>query len=109
MDYDKGSVTAFDQNWSKRKETTYTHWTRGNPKNQIQLAFRNHWITFNELLDGRVGNKKCLEIGCGRGSLSAYFADENWDCTLLDISSIVIEQAKIAFNNAKLKANFFSS
>ena len=42
MDYDKGSVKEFDQNWSKRKETAYSHWTRGNPENQIQLAFRNH-------------------------------------------------------------------
>lgn len=106
MDYDKGSVKEFDQNWLKRKETAYSHWTRGKPENQIQLAFRNHWITFNELLDGRVGDKKCLEIGCGRGSLSAYFADDGWDCTLLDISSTVIDQAKVAFDAAELKANF---
>ena len=100
MDYDKGSVKEFDQNWLKRKETAYSHWTRGKPENQIQLAFRNHWITFNELLDGKVGDKKCLEIGCGRGSLSAYFADDGWDCTLLDISSTVIDQAKAAFESA---------
>ena len=66
-----GSVEAFDQNWENRSETVYSHWTRETPKNQIQLAFRQHWLTFNEIIGGRVGTKKCLEVGCGRGSLSA--------------------------------------
>tara|TARA_R100001143_G_scaffold63552_2_gene71826 strand:- start:5432 stop:6277 length:846 start_codon:yes stop_codon:yes gene_type:complete len=102
----KGDGAAFDKNWKDRPETSYLHWTRGEPENQIQLAFRQHWLTFNELLANQVGEKRCLEVGCGRGSLSAYFADDGWNCTLLDISETAIKRAKQAFEKADLKANF---
>lgn len=102
----KGDVDAFDANWRDRPETAYLHWTRGEPKNQVQLAFRRHWLTFNQLLAGEKGSSKCLEVGCGRGSLSAYFADDGWDCTLLDLSSSAIERAQEAFSKAKLSASF---
>ena len=102
-----GSVEAFDQNWENRSETVYSHWTRENPRNQIQLAFRQHWHTFNEILGGRFGSKKCLEVGCGRGTLSAYFSDAGWDCSLLDISETAISAAKKMFNNNDLSANYF--
>lgn len=102
-----GSVEAFDQNWGNRRETIYSHWTRGTPKNQIQLAFRQHWLTFNELMGARVGEKKCLEVGCGRGSLSAYYSDDGWDCSLLDISETAIDAATKMFESNKLSASFF--
>jgi len=102
----KGDVAAFDANWRDRPETEYLHWTKGEPTNQIQLAFRRHWITFNSLLAGREGKRRCLEVGCGRGSLSAYFADAGWDCTLLDLSPYAIERARKAFLEAKLAACF---
>lgn len=102
----KGDSAAFDANWASRKETQYLHWTRGEPENQIQLAFRRHWITFNRLLDGDAGSKRCLEVGCGRGSLSAYFADAGWDCTLLDLSENAIRRAEEAFLKEDLKAKF---
>lgn len=102
----KGDGSAFDENWRTRPETSYLHWTKGDPVNQIQLAFRRHWITFNQLLEGKTGNKRCLEVGCGRGSLSAYFADNGWDCTLLDLSEAAIQQAQSAFKSADLAASF---
>lgn len=102
-----GSVEAFDQNWENRSETVYSHWTREMPKNQIQLAFRQHWLTFNEIIGDRAGKKKCLEVGCGRGTLSAYFADAGWDCSLLDISETAITAAKKMFDTNGLEAQFF--
>ena len=102
----KGDGAAFDANWRNRSEADYLHWTRSEPVNQIQLAFRRHWITFNQLLGGRVGGRRCLEVGCGRGSLSAYFADAGWDCTLLDLSAAAIERAQNAFDAAELTAHF---
>ena len=101
-----GDVQAFDENWRKRPETQYIHWTRGEPENQIQLAFRRHWLTFQRLIGERCGARRCLEVGCGRGSLSAYFADNQWECTLLDLSSAAIEQAKEAFHDNGLHAKF---
>jgi ubiquinone/menaquinone biosynthesis C-methylase UbiE len=102
----KGDVEAFEANWKNRIETSYIHWTRGQPINQIQLAFRRHWLTFQRLLDGREGNRRCLEVGCGRGSLSAYFANAGWDCTLLDLSPSAIECAQKAFDKEGLFAKF---
>ena len=38
-----------------------------------------------------------LEVGCGRGSLSSYFSDHGWTCTLLDTSQSVLEIARSIF------------
>lgn len=92
----KGSVTEFDRNWKDRKETHYNHWTRGMPANQIQLAFRSHWVLFREL----IGDRKvetALEVGAGRGSLSSYFADAGMKCTLLDTSQTILDIAREIF------------
>lgn len=101
----QGSVTAFDQNWKERKETKYNHWVRGTPKNQIQLAFRNHWLLFNEILQGRP-RQSVLEVGGGRGSLSSYFADNGYDCTLLDTSEAILEVARDIFEANGHKAKY---
>jgi len=104
-----GDTKAFDSNWQIRHESLYTHWTKGNIKNQIQLAFRNHWLLFTELIKKEKkynGGKRVLEIGCGRGSLSCYFSDANYDCTLVDLSENVIDIAKNIFDKNNLNANF---
>jgi len=104
-----GDTASFDANWKSRAESLYTHWTRGEVINQIQLAFRNHWLLFSELMkaaDNYNGGKKVLEIGCGRGSLSCYFSDAGYDCTLVDISENVIEVARKIFEVNDLNATF---
>ena len=99
---------SFEKSWQTRSEAFYTHWTRSEPENQIQLAFRNHWSLFHELMgDPRFnGGKRSLEVGCGRGSLSCYFADAGFDCTLLDLSAPVIDIARNIFSQNGLSANF---
>ncbi len=101
---------SFSQNWQTRKETLYTHWTREEPANQIQLAFRNHWLLFQELMNENPlfnKGKRVLEVGCGRGSLSCYFSDNNYQCSLVDLSENVIEVAKNIFSENKLTAELF--
>jgi ubiquinone/menaquinone biosynthesis C-methylase UbiE len=104
----KGEGKIFDRNWIKRDESYYTHWTRGDVRNQIQLAFRSHYTLFRELMRNKNFNngKKVLEVGCGRGSISCYFADSGYKCTLLDISPKAIEVAKEIYKRNKLKAEF---
>lgn len=102
----QGDQEAFDQNWISRSESQYIHWTRGEPQNQIQLAFRNHWILFNEIIGERFEGGRVLEVGCGRGTMSAYFADNGFKCTLLDSSEKIIRNAKEIFNKNGLKAQF---
>jgi len=102
-----GSKNEFDKNWKNRKETTYGHWTKGLPKNQVQLAFRSHWEVFKELIGPLAQTKgAALEVGCGRGSLSSYFSDDGWDVTLLDYSDSVLETAKSIFEINGHKASF---
>ncbi len=102
-----GKADEFDLIWKQRKEALYNHWARGRPKNQIQLAFRKHWEVFNELLGDSMSNKgKSLEVGCGRGSMSSYFAENGWDVTLLDSSRSVLETAKMIYANNGHKAAF---
>jgi len=101
-----GDGDRFHKNWTSQQEAGYLHWTRGEPKNQIQFAFRHHWDTFQPFLK-KLQGRRCLEAGCGRGSMSAYFADAGWDCTLLDISPKAIELARNAFTQNKLVANFY--
>lgn len=103
-----GTNEEWNKNWQSREEAFYTHWTKKEPENQIQLAFRNHWKLFNTFMDSPLynGGKRVLEVGCGRGSLSSYFSEAGFDCTLLDLSPDVIEIAKKIFAQNNLPANF---
>lgn len=100
-----GSVEAFDSSWRERSESLYNHWTAGPVRNQIQLAFRSHWEVFSELIGNRQPGK-VLEVGCGRGSLSSYFADNGWEATLLDSSNEAIETARKIFPKNGHSARF---
>lgn len=101
---EQGSVAEFKANW-ERPEAEYCHFTRGEPKNQIQFAFRQNWLEFARIMeplkpwDGR----KALEVGAGRGTMSMYFADAGFDCTLLDACEKPLEQAKLQFERHGLK------
>jgi SAM-dependent methyltransferase len=97
--------TSFDRSWGTRKESHYNHWTRGAPKNQIQLAFRRHWLTFQSYLQGLPGNE-VLEVGCGRGTISSYFAEAGYTVTLLDSSPAVIEIARSIYDRNGHAAQF---
>lgn len=101
-------MNGFDENWKKREESLYNHWTAFEPQNQIQFAFRQHWEVFQMLLKEKSFNKgmRTLEVGCGRGSLSAYFSNAGYDCTLLDLSPKAIEIAESIFKQNQLKAQF---
>ena len=60
---------------------------------------------FEELMEG-CDYKTCLEVGSGRGSISSYFADNGFNCTLLDTSESVLKTAKEIFERNGHDANF---
>lgn len=102
-----GSSHEFDLNWRIRQEAHYNHWTPGKPNNQVQLAFRSHWEVFRELIGPLAQRRgKSLEVGCGRGSLSSYFAADGWDVTLLDCSQSVVDTARKVFAKNGHNAEF---
>lgn len=99
----QGSVKEFNRCWNN-PEREYNHWTRGEPVNQIQLAFRQHWLYFKKFLLPEY--ETCLEVGCGRGAISSYFADAGYKCTLLDTNRDVLKTARRIFEENGHRANF---
>ena len=91
----------FKQSWKVRQEARYNHWTLDRPVNQIQLAFRNHWQVFKGLIGNL--NGRCLEVGCGRGSISSYFADNGFECHLFDYGFDILTIGKEIFKRNQHK------
>jgi 2-polyprenyl-3-methyl-5-hydroxy-6-metoxy-1,4-benzoquinol methylase len=106
-DYRAGSAVEFDRNWKARSETLYNHWSASAPRNQIQLAFANHFEVFSNYLrqDDAVPGR-CLEVGAGRGSISSFFAEAGYTCTLLDASATVLQAAEKIFARNGHRASF---
>ena len=102
---EKGSIEAFRFNWSQRQESNRYHFKRGAPENQIQFAFQNHWRVFRKLL-GESRSGRALEVGCGRGSMSAFFADAGFEVHLLDISEEVLKIARANFAMDGLQGHY---
>jgi len=107
--FKKGSQKSFDLSWKTRKEAQYIHWSKNESKNQIQLAFKSHFNYFSEIhggFDEYLFQPKFLEVGCGRGSLGAYYSQTGWSCDLVDTSEKAINVAKKIFKKNELKAEF---
>ena len=102
-----GDVVGFARSWVRRKETLNNYFTRGVPANQIQLAYRQHWSFINKVI-GIPPRGTSLEVGCGRGSISSYFAEAGYRVTLLDSSPAVIDAARGIFkaNRHAQRADF---
>jgi 2-polyprenyl-3-methyl-5-hydroxy-6-metoxy-1,4-benzoquinol methylase len=100
-----GSAGAFDQNWKSLKEGERYYFRSGTPRNQIEFAFQNHWRVFRGIL-GEVSSGRVLEVGCGRGSISAFFADAGFDTHLLDTSEKALQIARLNFELDRLKGDY---
>jgi ubiquinone/menaquinone biosynthesis C-methylase UbiE len=95
------AAEQFNNIWKQRGESLYNHWTPNAPTNQIQLAFRNHWDVFKEIIGDTQGI--CLEVGCGRGSISSYFAENGYKCHLFDYSLEILLIGKEIFKKNRHK------
>ena len=97
-----GSVRAFRASWLQLDPRERYHYAPGEPANQIQFAFQNHWRVFRRIL-GDVGDGRALEVGCGRGSMAAFFAAAGLEMHLLDISVEALDIARWNFARDKLE------
>jgi SAM-dependent methyltransferase len=100
----RGAVEAFRSNWKQREESRRYHFKRGEPENQIQFAFQSHWRVFRNVLGG-IRSGRALEVGCGRGSMGAFFADAGFETHLLDTSDVVLKTAEVNFTGDGLRAH----
>lgn len=103
----QGSVAEFAANW-QRPEAQYCHFTRDEPVNQIQFAFRQNWLEFARIMEPMKpwAGLKSLEVGAGRGTMSMYFADAGFDCTLLDSCGDVLKYGRANFHSYEMAARF---
>jgi len=81
----RSTMDTFDQNWRRLGEDARFHYAPGRPATQVQFAFQNHFRVFSRLAPLRPGGR-VLEVGCGRGSMGAYFAAKGQEVHLLDFS-----------------------
>lgn len=101
----RDAVKAFDENWRRLEEDNRYYFKRGTPGNQIEFAFQNHWRVFRNVL-GKVLSGRVLEVGCGRGSISAFFADAGFETHLLDSSEKALRIARLNFGVDHLKGEY---
>jgi len=107
MEKYNGSKEYFDINWKERVEKKHNYFTKDIPLTQMQLAFSNHYTLFEKLFfKGSRG--RSLEVGCGRGNLSLYFAHNGWQTSLLDQSESAISVAKDNFASLGFEGEFFT-
>lgn len=93
--HEAGSVEAFRASWSSLPASERYHFRRGQPETQVHFAFQNHWRVFRGLM-GDLRGGRVLEVGCGRGSMGAFFADAGFETHLLDTS---LDALRIARRN----------
>lgn len=81
----RSTMDTFDRNWRRLGEDARFHYAPGRPATQVQFAFQNHFRVFSRLAPLPPGSR-VLEVGCGRGSMGAYFAAKGQEVHLLDFS-----------------------
>lgn len=102
-----GSVEEFDDNWKIRThEARQNYYTSGIPVNQIMMSFKNQWEVYRLFIGDIRPGMKMLEPGCGRGSISCYFAANGFEAHVLDTSQEILDVAKDIFRENKLHAEY---
>ena len=70
--------------WNERYASGNLPWDSGQPSKELERILRER-----EIPRGRA-----LELGCGTGTNAVFLAQEGFDVTAVDISSVAIDQAR---------------
>ncbi len=99
-----GDTESFDTAWRLLRDGERYHFRKDSPKTQVQFAFQNHWRVFKDIMgtvadpaDDAGQQRRALEVGCGRGSMAAFFANAGFETHLLDFSSEALKTARLNF------------
>lgn len=98
MERNKGDIEVFNKLWRSRGQKHKNWFYRGQPENQIEYAFGQHFDFLKSVVPVKKGDK-VLEVGCGRGSFGAFFADHGCWVTLTDLSAAIIQEAQEIFKS----------
>lgn len=87
-----------DTNWNERYRTGDLPWDTGKPDKHLLSIIREYSI------------KPCpvLEIGCGTGTNALWLAQQHFEVTAVDVSSIAIEQAREKSSEQGAEIQFMS-
>lgn len=104
-DFKFGSVGAFDDSWKALPASERYHFAAGEPAHQVQFAFQNHWRVFQKVM-GHTRGGRAIELGCGRGSMAAFFAKAGFETHLLDTSASALDCARRNFEADGLTGHY---
>ena len=66
--------------------------------NENVIKFLNKFISRKTNIKTKKNNKYFLDLGCGAGRHIKYLVENGYKCIGIDLSSVVIEQAKSMLN-----------
>jgi 2-polyprenyl-3-methyl-5-hydroxy-6-metoxy-1,4-benzoquinol methylase len=84
------------EHWEERYRKGETPWDTGHPSTELQRVVREEKI------------KPCraIELGCGTGTNAVWLAQQGFDVTAVDLSSLAIDQAKARAAQAGVSVHF---
>jgi SAM-dependent methyltransferase len=69
--------------WNDRYQTGETPWDTGNPSSELARV----------VSEASIAPCRCVELGCGTGSNAVWLAQQGFDVTAIDGSTLAIERA----------------
>jgi cyclopropane fatty-acyl-phospholipid synthase-like methyltransferase len=82
--------------WNERYEKGDVPWDTGRPSSELQRV----------LVEAGIQPCRTLELGCGTGTNAVWLAQQGFDVTACDISSLATEQARRSAESAGVNVRF---
>lgn len=84
------------RNWEERYQTGHMPWDSGLPDHELVRVISEH----------NIAPCRVADLGCGTGTNSVYLAQQDFDVTALDVSTIAIDMARQKAAAANVHVNF---
>lgn len=88
---DSGNWTEWNEVWSSRSDLVPQ--SRGTPQTLQEFWFQAYVADLWALIGSPRRSIACVELGCGRGTVSMYLAQKGCEITLVDLAPNAIAQA----------------
>jgi SAM-dependent methyltransferase len=85
--------------WNERYTTGNTPWETGQPSSELQRV-----VAAVPIRPGRA-----LEIGCGMGGNAIWLAQQGFDVTAFDLSSVAVARARQRADEAGVRVSFLAA